>query len=116
MHEQSGLARYDDPLDGGLTLLGLDPNRGTWFDASGFYTFQTHIDIDNLRNWHIMVRVPASSEPADERVISDSDFMYMVFGDTHEERCQDAEELYQSFACNREKAADEMQDAEGESE
>jgi 3',5'-cyclic AMP phosphodiesterase CpdA len=35
MHQQGVLHRYDDERSGGVTLLGLDPNRPTWFDASG---------------------------------------------------------------------------------
>lgn len=34
MHEQGHLHRYDSETEP-VTLLGLDPNRPTWFDASG---------------------------------------------------------------------------------
>ncbi len=34
MHEQGPIHRYDDPREP-VTLLGVDPNRPTWFDASG---------------------------------------------------------------------------------
>ncbi len=34
MHERGGLHRYDSDAEP-VTLLGLDPNRPTWFDASG---------------------------------------------------------------------------------
>lgn len=34
MHEHGPLHRYDDEQHG-VTMLGLDPNRPSWFDASG---------------------------------------------------------------------------------
>ena len=34
MHQVGPISRYDHP-DQPVTLLGLDPNRPTWFDASG---------------------------------------------------------------------------------